>query len=74
MSTNPLLRPGRALNLSDIRNALSDIKTDIEKCQEEQDQLDRSWSEQKEMMLVMDLSGLEIKMTNFADALRKKFV
>lgn len=56
----------------DIRNALSDIQSDIETVQELADKADRTGGVDDQVKLTLALSGLEIKMTNFAETMRKK--
>lgn len=59
-------------NIADFRNALTDIKSDIETTLPLIDKADLSSSADVEMQMLLMLSGLEIKMTNFAQDLRKK--
>lgn len=59
-------------NIVDFRNALTDIKSDIETTLPLVDKADLSSSADVEMQMLLMLSGLEIKMTNFAQDLRKK--
>ena len=59
-------------SISDFRNALTDIKSDIETTLPLIDKADLSNSADVEMQMLLMLSGLEIKMTNFAQDLRKK--
>lgn len=56
----------------DIRNALSDISSDIRTVQEQIEKADKSGNITDEVNLTLSLSGLEIKMTNFAETMRKK--
>ena len=56
----------------DIRNALSDINSDINVVQELIEKADRTQSIDDEIKMTLQLSGLEIKMTNFSKMLRKK--
>jgi hypothetical protein len=59
-------------SIADFRNALTDIKSDIETTLPLIDKADLSSSADVEMQMLLMLSGLEIKMTNFAQDLRKK--
>jgi len=59
------------INHMDVRNALSDISSDIQTVQELIEKADRSQSIDDEIRMTLQLSGLEIKMTNFAKNLRK---
>jgi len=61
-----------AIGHRDIRNALSDISSDILSVQEKIEKADKTGSIDDEIYLTMALSGLEIKMTNFAETMRKK--
>lgn len=70
---NPFRVPGSGLNVRSIRNALSDIKNDIEDCQALLEQYERNTSMDNEIVLSINLSGLEIKQTNFAKDLREAF-
>ena len=56
----------------DIRNALSDIASEIQTTQELTETADRTGRIDDEVKLTLALSGLEIKMTNFATTLREK--
>lgn len=70
MITTPFVR--ETIDHTDVRNALSDISSDINVVQELIEKADRSRSIDDEVRLTLQLSGLEIKMTNFAQMLRKK--
>ena len=61
-------------NLTDLRNALTDIHSDIELAIQAIDKADLQQSVDAHMRAAMVLSGLEIKMTNFAADMRKKFL
>jgi hypothetical protein len=61
-------------DLSDLRNALTNIREDIEVAIEQIDKADLQRNDVQHMRTVMILSGLEIKMTNFAAAMRAKFL
>ncbi len=56
----------------DIRNALSDISSDILTVQDLAEKAGRTGSVDAEVYLTMALSGLEIKMSNFAETMRQK--
>lgn len=56
----------------DIRNALSDIASEIETVQGLIETADRTGRIDDEVKLTLQLSGLEIKMTNFSTTLREK--
>lgn len=71
--SNPLLVQGKRVDTVDIRNALSDIKTDLENCQELVAKAERTVSIDDEVQMVLALSGLEIKMSNFAKVMRERF-
>lgn len=70
MSANPFVK--ETIGHRDIKNALSDIKADIETAQDLSEKVERTTSIDDEIKLTLHLSGLEIKMTNFAEMLRKK--
>lgn len=59
-------------DIADFRNALTDIKSDIETILPLIDKADLSSSIDVEAQMLLALSGLEIKMTNFAEDLRRK--
>ena len=61
-------------NLTDLRNALTNIHEDIELAIQAIDKADLAQSVDAHMRAAMVLSGLEIKMTNFAAEMRKKFL
>jgi hypothetical protein len=61
-------------NLTDLRNALSQIREDCQDAMEAIDRADLQQSPEKHMAAAMILSGLEIKMTNFAAHMRAKFL
>lgn len=61
-------------NLSGLANALRDIHTDIETALDAIDDAERSQSIDGHMRTAMILSGLEIKMTNFAADMRRQFL
>lgn len=71
--SNPFVVQGRRVDTVDIRNALSDIKKDLENCQELVAKSERSISIDDEIQMVLALSGLEVKMTNFAKDMRERF-
>lgn len=64
----------KLVNLTELRNALTDIHSDIESAIEAIDKADLQQSTTTHMRAAMVLSGLEIKMTNFAHAMREKFL
>lgn len=64
----------RLANLTDLRNALTNIHEDIELAIQAIDKADLSRSVDAHMRAAMVLSGLEIKMTNFAADMRRKFL
>lgn len=61
-------------NLTSLRNALTDIHSDIESAIDAIDKADLQQSVQAHMNAAMILSGVEIKMTNFAREMREKFL
>jgi hypothetical protein len=69
---NPFLKEG-TLDTLDFRNALSDIKSDIDNCQALIAAYEKSQRMHDEVQMVMALSGLEIKMSNFARMMRDRF-
>jgi hypothetical protein len=56
----------------DFRNALSDIKNDISNIEPLIDKYERTNSPDDEAKMLIALSGLEIKMSNFARDMRNK--
>lgn len=62
------------VNLPDLGNALRDIHTDIETALDAIDNTEKTRSVTDHMRTAMILSGLEIKMTNFAAEMRRKFL
>lgn len=56
----------------DFRSALSDIKRDIVDIEPLIDKYERTNSPDDEARMLIALSGLEVKMTNFASDMRKK--
>ena len=61
------------VDLTDVSNALSDIKKDLEDAQEKIAKTQRNQTVNTHVQAALALSGLEIKMSNFAADLRKKF-
>ena len=61
-------------NLTELRNALANIHEDIELAIQAIDKADLQQSVDAHMRAAMVLSGLEIKMTNFAADMRRKFL
>jgi len=59
-------------DIADFRNALSDIKSDIDAIQPLIARCEKSSSADDEIKMLLAMSGLEIKMTNFAQDLRRK--
>lgn len=64
----------KLLNLTELGNALRDIHSDIEAALDAIDNAERTRSVNDHMRASMILSGVEIKMTNFAAEMRKKFL
>lgn len=64
----------KPLDLADLRSALTDIRGDIEAVIDGIDKADLSRSQNDHMRVIMAMSGLEIKMTNFAVDMRRKFL
>lgn len=64
----------KLVNLREIANALRDIHSDIETALDAIDIAERRRSLDDHMRAAMILSGVEIKMTNFAADMRKKFL
>lgn len=62
------------VNLPELGNALRDIHTDIETALDAIDNAEKTRSVTDHMRAAMILSGLEIKMTNFASDMRKRFL
>lgn len=56
----------------DFRNALADITSDIEVLQPLIARFDMTGSVDDEARMLLQMSGLEIKMTNFAADMRRK--
>lgn len=61
-------------SIVDIRNALSDIKSDIDHVMSLIEIYERSNSFDDECRMLIALSGTEIKMTNLSADLRRKLV
>jgi hypothetical protein len=61
------------VDFTDISNALYDIKREIEDAQEKIEKTRRNRTVNTHVQAALALSGLEIKMSNFAADLRKKF-
>jgi hypothetical protein len=61
------------VNLKEFSSALYDISNDIETAQELIAKCERNQTFETHMQAGLALSGLEIKMTNFAQALRERF-
>jgi hypothetical protein len=61
------------VNLKEFRSALYDIANDIENAQELIAKAERNQTFETHMQASIALSGLEIKMTNFALTLRERF-
>lgn len=61
------------VSLKEFSEALSDIKRDIEAAQAAIDKAERNQTYETHMAAGLALSGLEIKMTNFARHLRERF-
>lgn len=61
-------------DLSGLANALRDIHTDIESALDAIEEADRKQDVMGHMRASMVLSGLEIKMTNFAADMRRQFL
>jgi hypothetical protein len=80
MGFNPLIPPHkpfdyeRLMNFDDLRTALYDIKGDIEIALQAVDKADLSRGVDDHMKAAMVLSGVEIKMTNFAAEMGRKFL
>jgi hypothetical protein len=70
--SNPFIADGRPLSKVDVRNALSDIRSDIQTALEQTEKAENSGSIDAEIQLTLTLSGLEIKMTNFARMLHER--
>lgn len=64
----------KLVNLTDLRNACADILSDLQMAIEAIDRADLSQSQLDHMKAAMILSGVEIKMTNFALEMRKQFL
>ena len=64
----------KLINLQELGNALRDIHSDIEVALDAIDTADRHESVTDHMRASMILSGLEIKMSNFAAAMRSLFL
>lgn len=64
----------KLLNLQELGNALRDIHSDIETALDAIDTADRHQSVTDHMRASMILSGLEIKMSNFAAAMRALYL
>ena len=61
------------VSLKDYQNALYEISTRIEDAQAKIAKCERTKSVDDHVAAALELSGLEIMMTNFASALRKGF-
>jgi hypothetical protein len=61
------------VNLKEFRSALYDIASDIENAQELIAKAERNQTFETHMQAGLALSGLEIKMTNFALTVRERF-
>ena len=66
-------RPDQAVNLDDFSSALYELQNDLELAQELIAKERRTKAFGDHMRAVMQLSNLEIKMTNFAKAVRDRF-
>ena len=64
----------KLVNLKEIANALRDIHSDIEIALDAIDIAERRRGINEHMQAAMILSGIEIKMTNFAAEMRRKFL
>lgn len=64
----------RLVSLKDFSEALSLIKHDIDAAQEVIDRAERYRTPDTHFQAALALSGLEIKMTNFAKSMRERFV
>lgn len=71
---NPFVTEGKRLDPRDLKNALSDIGAEILPLMELIDKSERTGRVDDEIQMVLALSGLEIKMSNFAKAMREKFL
>jgi hypothetical protein len=58
-------------NIADFRDAVAEIKSDIETAQPLIDKADLSSSFDDEAKMLLALGSLEMKMTNFAEQLRR---
>jgi len=61
------------VHLGQFNSALQDIKKDIEAAQEKIEKAERTQNTMDHMQAGLALSGVEIKMTNFAQHLRERF-
>lgn len=64
----------KLLSFTDLSNALKDIRSDIETALDAIDNADKTRGLNDHMRASMILSGLEIKMSNFAQHMREKFL
>ncbi len=72
--SNPFIQPGVGLDTVSIRNALSDMKTDINTVLGLVEKYERTRSIDDEMKVALAMSGFEIKASNFARDMRESFI